>query len=91
MQLVDAGSVDRDLILFGQAEVAGYHFRIVRRQLAVYKLASERHLHPFETELGGQRQRVRVGAQVQIPVRHTNAQLLFFGKGYLRTEAGRYS
>ena len=87
VQLIDAGSVNRKLILLGKAEVAGNHFRIVRGHLAIHELSPERYLDRIESELGRQRQRLRVGAQVQVPVCHTNAQLFFLGEVHSRAQA----
>src|SRR5579862_694313 len=84
MQFVDTGAVDGNFILLRKAEVAGNRFGIVGGHLAIYQLSAERYLDSIESELGRQRHRIWIGAQLQVPIRHTNTQFLLFGEGDLR-------
>src|SRR5579859_1994399 len=66
------------------------YFRVIRRHFVIHNLSAERHLHPVEPELRCQRDRVRVGAHVQVPVSHTNAKLPAFSESHTGTEAESY-
>jgi hypothetical protein len=94
VQPIDAGPVDRNLKLLGKAEVAGNHCRIVKRHLVIHELSPEGYLYSLKSEFRGQRYSLRVCAQVQVPVSHTNAQHLLSGVGqpraYAHSNGGTY-
>src|SRR5271163_764241 len=90
MQLIDAGSIDRNLVLLGKAEVAGNHLRIVSWHLVIHQLSPEGYLHPLKSEFRGLWHSFRVCAQIQVPVGHTNAQLLLSGDGQPGAYSGSY-
>src|SRR6185437_6798496 len=48
---------------------------IIDRELAVNKLAAKRDLHAIEAELLSERDRLRIGSQMKIPIRDADAQL----------------
>src|ERR1035437_10111482 len=68
VQPVHAGGVDRDPVLTGQAQVASDDLRIVDGHLVAGDTPAKRDLYALETELRGQRQRLRVGPEPQVPI-----------------------
>jgi len=74
VQHVDAGPVDRDLVLRRKFKPARDGSRIIGRQFAVGHLAAKRNLHAIESQLRRQRDRLRIRAELQVPVGHADAE-----------------